>query len=294
MDVRFRAMGSACQVVVVGDAQLLAVARARVEALEALWSRFLPASEVSALNAAAGHARPVSAETYELVSRAVEGWRRTGGAFDPTLLGDVVRAGYDRSYDDVSGAPGVSALHRDAGGIELDEVARTVRLPAGVGLDPGGIGKGLAADVVVRELLAAGAEGACVNVGGDVRVAGTGPDGRWLVAVEHPGSAAPVAVVALADGAVTTSTTRLRTWVSGGEERHHLVDPATGRPYAGRTVAVSVVAGEAAWGEVVSKAALLADPSSATGVIEALGCDGIVAFADGSLLRTAGMAGLVI
>ena len=66
-----------------------------------------------------------------------------------------------------------------------------MRLPAGSGFDPGGIGKGLAADIVSAELLAAGARGACVNLGGDLRVTGEAPGGgTWTVAVEHPGSAA--------------------------------------------------------------------------------------------------------
>ena len=41
-------------------------------------------------------------------------------------------------------------------------------------------------------------------------------------------------IVSLADGGVATSTSRLRTWTSGGEHRHHLIDPATLRPSATR------------------------------------------------------------
>jgi len=62
--------------------------------------------------------------------------------------------------------------------------ATTVRLPAGTGFDAGGIGKGLAADLVTTEAIAAGADGICVNLGGDLRVAGTGPDGAWTVGIE--------------------------------------------------------------------------------------------------------------
>jgi thiamine biosynthesis lipoprotein len=287
-ELRFRAMGSDCHVVVTGNPALVPLARNRVEDLERRWSRFLPDSEVSLLNA--GGARVVSAETFELVTRAVDGWRSTGGRFDPTVLGDVLRAGYDRTFASIGGRDGSSALRRGCGGIETDAATRRVRLPDGAGFDPGGIGKGLAADLVVRELLAAGAEGACVNVGGDVRVEGHGPDdGRWLVAVAHPGRAEPVAVVALAAGAVATSTTRLRTWVVAGERRHHLVDPASGGPYAGPTYAVTVVAREAAWAEVAAKAALLA-PDDAVGTLVALGVDGLVAGADG-LAATPGLAG---
>jgi thiamine biosynthesis lipoprotein len=291
-ELRFRAMGSDCHVVVVGNPALAALARSRVDDLERRWSRFRPDSEVSLLNG--GAPRVVSEETFELVTRAVDGWRRTGGRFDPTVLGDVLRAGYDRTFAAVgardAGRNGASALRRGCGGIEAEAATRLVRLPAGTGFDPGGIGKGLAADLVVRELLVAGAEGACVNVGGDVRVEGRGTDGgRWLVAVEHPGRPEPVAVVALEAGAVATSTTRVRTWVVAGERRHHLVDPASGGPYAGPRYAVTVVAREAAWAEVAAKAALLA-PDDAVGTLARLGVDGIVA-GDHGTATTPGLAG---
>src|SRR5260370_21488006 len=173
-------MGSdACLVVVGGPRDLIARARARIEALEALWSRFVPTSEVSRLNAAAGTgALLVAPETFELVARGVEGWRMTSGRFDPTVLGDVLRAGYTGTFDRLP-SPDPSALGcrlgRGCAGIELDAALCAVRLPAGVGFDPGGIGKGLAADLVVDELLASGASGACVHLGGDTRVAGTPP-----------------------------------------------------------------------------------------------------------------------
>src|SRR5439155_6641322 len=81
------------------------------------------------------------------------------------------------------------------------------------GFDPGGIGKGLAADMVAQELMDCGARGACVNLGGDLRVEGEGPDaGRWIVAVEHPRGGDPVVVAALAAGAIATSTILKRAW----------------------------------------------------------------------------------
>src|SRR6059058_5503483 len=158
-EIRFRAMGSEIHLVVMGDHRLLDVARRRIDDLERKWSRFIPTSEISRLNANRGEPVAVSDDTFLLVRRALEGWRATGGRFDPTVLGDLVRAGYDRPFEAVVVSPGVgvSALRRDCGGIRLDVDASTVQLPAHTGFDPGGIGKGLAADLVAGELLAAGA-----------------------------------------------------------------------------------------------------------------------------------------
>src|SRR5258706_10311210 len=186
---RFRAMGSDVHIVVVGDQGLLEEGRRRIDELEQRWSRFIPTSEVSRLNANHGVPMKVSRDTFTLVRRAIEGWRATGGRFDPTVLGDVIRAGYDRSIEAVviHSNGGVSALRRNCGGIDADAATMTVTLPRESGLDPGGIGKGLAADIVATELMAAGADGVCVNIGGDLRVEGIGPqDGRWVIGVDHP------------------------------------------------------------------------------------------------------------
>src|SRR5579859_6764603 len=142
-ELRFRAMGSDCHVIVVGDPGLAELARLRVDDLERRWSRFLPDSEVSRLNAGHGQPARVSPATFELVRRAVAGWARTGGRFDPTVLGDLIRAGYDRPFEEVAARPsaGASPWRRGCGGIRLDAANRTVTLPPDVGFDPGGLGK---------------------------------------------------------------------------------------------------------------------------------------------------------
>ena len=196
---RFRGWAATCDVVVVGPDRLADSAVRRVADLERRWSRFDERSEVSALNRHAGAPVLVSAETLELVERALDVCRLTHGWFDPTVLGALERAGYDRSFEQVgtNAADGTSTLRSGAAGIEI--LAGTVRLPVGTGFDPGGIGKGLAADIVVDELLADGAEGVCVNLGGDIRVEGAGPTGdAWTIAVEHPDRAWPVAHVGIA------------------------------------------------------------------------------------------------
>src|ERR1043166_8677873 len=96
---RFRAMGSDAHVVVVGPDHLADEASARIADLERRWSRFDEHSEISSLNRHAGAPVLVSTETLELVERALDAWRMTHGWFDPTVLGAVVRAGYDRSFD---------------------------------------------------------------------------------------------------------------------------------------------------------------------------------------------------
>lgn len=291
---RFRAMGSDIHLIVVGDAALLDVAVARIEQLESRWSRFRPDSEVSMLNRRAGHLVPVSADTVLLVERAIEAWRLTGGSFDPTVLGAVLRAGYDRSFDELAAAggqtaPGASDLF--IGCTDITVVPDAVQLPMGTGFDPGGIGKGLTADLVATELIGAGAIGACVNMGGDLRVIGRSHEegGGWTVALDHPWLAEPMALVGLGGGAVATSTTLRRTWTVAGERRHHLIDPMTGEPSATDLDLVAVIAGEAWRAEVMAKAVLLRGAARAFDIVDPAECNALTVDHDGVVQFTEGL-----
>jgi thiamine biosynthesis lipoprotein len=285
-------MGTRAHVIVVGGpAGLADIARTRIEQLESLWSRFRAGSDTSRLNLHAGARVNVARETVELVERAVEGWRLTAGAFDPTLLGPVIRAGYDRSFDLIApcARPGRSDAEPACAGIETGP--GWVRLPAGSGFDPGGIGKGLAADIVAAELMGAGARGVCVNLGGDLRVAGESPGGgTWTVAVEHPGLPDPIARLGLAAGAVATSTTLRRRWHVDGELRHHLIDPSTESPSATPTSLAAVVTGQAWVAEVLAKAVLLARGRSTPDVLAGTGAEALTVDAGGRIRTTPGLA----
>jgi thiamine biosynthesis lipoprotein len=132
-----------------------------------------------------------------------------------------------------------------------------VSLPPGAVVDPGAIGKGLAADLVSAELVADGAAGALVSVGGDLRVAGRAPAGGWIVALDHDGSE-PIGSVALVAGGVATSSILRRRWWTPAGRVHHVIDPRTGRPTSGAAIACTVVAGEAWWAEALATAVIVA------------------------------------
>jgi thiamine biosynthesis lipoprotein len=270
MSDRFRAMGCDTEVVVVGGtAHHLGLARRLIADLEQCWSRFIPTSDISRINAAGGADVVVDPSTITLVTAMVQAWVATDGAFDPTLLAPLVELGYVASWDDPAHitrlAPG-AARRSVPTEVLIDPSARVVRAPAGTTLDPGGIGKGLAADLVTSALLATGARGALVGIGGDVRVSGAAPNDAvgWRIGVVDVLTDREDEQVLLAEGGVATSGTQHRTWRRpDGSIVHHLLDPASGRPVAsGRQAAVeaTVVAGTAAWAEVFTKALLVCRP----------------------------------
>ena len=268
-------------------------ARDRLHELEARWSRFVPDSEVSRLNAASGSPVVVSGDTRGLVERAIEGWRRTQGLFDPTVLDALVAQGYDRDFDAIDHAAPAPTNPRSApgcAGITVDRVVGAVRLPRGVHFDPGGIGKGFAADLVAAELMARDVDGACVNLGGDLRVEGRSPDDRgWIVDLEHPLTGRSMTHVRLRNGAVASTWRTRRVWGPPPARRHHLIDPGTGTPATTGLAGTTVLTGRAWWAEVLAKAAFLEGATRGSALLAAHQASGFLVDDDGTV-HAAGLA----
>jgi thiamine biosynthesis lipoprotein len=287
---QFTAMGSTAELVIVGStsAELSDWAIARVEQLEALWSRFRPESELNRIcRFAGGGPVTASAETLDVIGHAVALWYVTDGRFDPTIRKALEACGYDRTFRRVAPNGPAAPTTRSApgcDGVRIDREHGTVELPAGIQLDLGGIGKGFAADLVATGLVERGAVGACVALGGDVRVAGDAAAGAaWLVPIEDPRDESRMMCTrALVDQAVVTSTTRFRRWRRGDTLMHHLIDPATGAPARRGVAAVVAQADDAWWAEGVAKAALVAGTDDGLDLLEHLGIAAVIVGDDGS------------
>ncbi|MGZ4739858.1 MAG: FAD:protein FMN transferase [Ilumatobacteraceae bacterium] len=284
-------MGCSVDAVIVGGPSgLLDLARTSIDHLERRWSRFLPDSDISRLNHAAGSPVHTDPATVVLLQAMLDGWRATSGRFDPTLLAPLVGLGYGASWHDpavVTSLPQGASLRGDLEALVIDPVHNIVTTPKGMCLDAGGIGKGLAADLVVGELIAAGAQGASLSIGGDVAVRGVAPQsGAWLVGIADPmipsDTDIEVGQLMMLEGGVATSGTLRRRWHSAhGESLHHLLDPSTGRPahHSRELVAVTVIAGSAAWAEVWTKAVMVGG-TTMLAVLDGLGLAARVTYAD--------------
>lgn len=256
----FPAMGGVATVTLDGSPSLLRKARRRLVDLEEKWSRFLPDSEIALLNARRGAQVRVSEDTRLLVRCGVTAWSETDGAFDPSVLDSMVAWGYSVGFPDVD-RPTEPLQIRPAVGmrdVRVDDAGGTVDL-AGAGFDPGGIGKGLAADLVATEVVGAGARAVLVDVCGDLRVVAPPGDDRWSIGLEDPDDpSADLLRVQLAGGGVATSSIRRRRWTTArGRSVHHLHDPRIGGPAATALRGASVLAGEAWWADALTKCVLV-------------------------------------
>jgi thiamine biosynthesis lipoprotein len=260
-----RAMGSEAHIVV-GDAPagVLDWAFSELERLEQCWSRFRSDSELAHVNASRGSWTDVSASMLLALTCAADLHRATAGAFDPTIIDALEAAGYDRTFEQLARdapTPAVAKATTVPGfaTVEIDEARSRVRLPHGTRLDLGGVGKGLAADLIARGLVDRGARTVLVGMGGDLRARGTPPPaGSWDVPVLDPFDETRVSFrFPLVEGAIVTSTTRIRAWTRGARRHHHLVDPATGDSARTGVTAVVAAAPDAWWAEGIAKSIIV-------------------------------------
>lgn len=283
---QFRAMGTTISL-------LLPEAREQegtqiVQELFAQWeqtlSRFLPESELARLNARDGVPVVVSELLYTVLKTALEAAQTTQGVYDPTLLRQMVRIGYDRTFDDVPSIQPAAAITISPGGgwrtIQLNDMKRSVTLPSGVGLDFGGIAKGMAVDAALKSLQQAGIDTALVNAGGDLAVLGV-PDelGQWPLDV--PGRLQSWNIP-LVQGAMATSGVARRRWQQGGQQRHHLVDPRTGTSAQSGLWSVTVVAASCEQAEVGAKVAFILGKKRGAAFLHTYALAGLLVSEDGT------------
>lgn len=244
-------MGTACGVFAAGQTHipLLAVER-QVRHLAARLTRFDPDSELSRFNAAAGAWRDVSPELEALLRESLRAFEMSAGLVNVAVLPSLLAIGYTRSLDDGATAPSAYPDSVPSLPDVLNVAIGRARLASDARIDLGGIAKGWMADRLCERL----GDNALVNLGGDLRARGGGPDGDgWPVGLGDT-------TVMLDDHGAATSSVLKRRWGAG---LHHVIDPRTGRPACSGLVEVSVVTRTAADAEVVAKSALIAGPESA-------------------------------
>jgi thiamine biosynthesis lipoprotein len=266
MSATFAGSAWSCTVrLVVDDERALRPASADLMALLArvdrAASRFRADSALSVANRNAGRPTPVPKLLVDLVDAALDAAEQTAGAVDPTLGLAVQAVGYDRDIRlvaphgaDVVPAPG-SARPGAWRSVRLHREAGLLTVPAGTALDLGATAKAWTADHAAHALAARYDTGVLVELGGDLAVAGGGPDGWCIQVAEREGADGQLVLVR--HGGLATSTTTVRAWRRGGRTMHHIVDPMTGLPAAGPWRTVSVAAPCALAANVASTAAIV-------------------------------------
>jgi FAD:protein FMN transferase len=257
-------------------------------------SRFEPLSELSRLNNNPRLKVGISSLMARFLADVIEAARTSGGLVDATCLEAVENAGYRSSIDFRSrgdlptraltnrlprhpASPTGTAAWAD---VTVNADRGFVQRPYGVRFDSGGLGKGLAADLVAEAF--EDASWFAVDCAGDLRIGGTSGQTRE-VAVDGPGrSDGTIGALTVTGQAVATSGITRRAWIGpDGRHAHHLIDPGTGLPAFTGVIQATAVAATAVEAEVRAKAALLVGPENAAGWLE----EGGVLVLDGGVVE---------
>lgn len=240
-----------------GPKAILPKLRQLCAGFEQLLSKFRQGSDIWKLNHAGGTAVTVAPETARLLVLAKEYARRTGGVFDVTI-GSVNRHWNFR--DGIIPSSGVLDQEcRRIGSDSLQISGCQVSLPAHWEVDLGGIAKGYITDCIIQELKRRRVSCASVNLGGNVFVLGSRPDGTpWRVGIQAPG--APVgsycAAVLAENASVVTSGIYERGFDRDHVRYHHILDPRTGMPSQSDLLAVTLITPKSVDGDAYTTACL--------------------------------------
>jgi thiamine biosynthesis lipoprotein len=123
-----------------------------------------------------------------------------------------------------------------------------------MGLDWGGIAKGLAVDRAAQAIQALGIARGFINAGGNLFCWGKNPDGGpWKIGVKHPRRDGFLGVLSISDVGAATSGDYQRYFESEGVRYHHIFDPKTGYSARGKQ-SVTVIGPEAVICDALSTA----------------------------------------
>lgn len=246
---------------------------AEIARLEHVLSEWIPDSETSRINAAAGRqAVDVSEDTLNVVRTGLWVSRISEGAFD--LSWAALRGLYDFNAD-APVRPDAREVARRLPlvrwqDIQMDEPARTVRLRRrGMAIGTGSIAKGYALDRASAILVAAGIEDFMIYGGGQVQVHGSRGDRAWRVGIQHPRENRLVASLEASDVSISTSGDYEHSFFDAeGRRVHHIVDPATGMP-ASRTISVTTLTPDGMRADALSTAIFVLGPDAGLDMLAA-------------------------
>lgn len=238
---------------------------AMIEELDGLWTINSPGGDINKLNDNAGQGFvELDPRTIDILTQARQISELSDGeAFDITV-GPLVKAwGIGTDHPQVLTGDIVRQLtvlvnYRD---VQIDTDSNSARLvKKGQMVDLGGIAKGYIGDKAVDIYEQHGISSAFINLGGNVAVLGSKPDGSpWRVGIQNPRGVDGeiIGVVEVIDRAVVSSGDYQRFFINDGHRYSHILDPKTGYPADSGLMSVTIIAPSSTAADGLSKALVL-------------------------------------
>jgi len=248
----------------------------QMKALEDVFDRFRPTSEVSRVNEVAGERMiEVTEDFFQLLDLSFYLSAVTGGAFDVTV-GPLMEAWGFYSNKKVE-LPSEKILYRalEAVGyrhVVLDPERMSVKFDMhGVELDFNAIAKGYIVDEAALILKKNGVQVALIDAGGDVLCIGRRTNKDWVLGIRHPLKKKNIiARISLSGGAAATSGGYENYITIDGKGFPHILDPRTGYPPEHNVLSATVVCKSLAMADALATALFVLEPNDGLDLIEGL------------------------
>ena len=233
----FKAMGSACEVVLASHTQNEAESMAKLAIDEVLrierkYSRYTTDSVIAKINQQAGRgALQCDDETWALFQFATQLFDKSDGLFD--ITSGVLRQAWDFKKPEVPTSQKLEVLLPLVGWQKVVLQDQSIALPlAGMEVDLGGFGKEYAADRAAQVLKEKGVTHGYVNLAGDMRFLGPKSTGEpWMIGIQDPRARDQVvATLPITQGGLATSGDYERYFELNGQRYCHVLNPKTGMP----------------------------------------------------------------
>lgn len=255
--------GTTYHIVVV--AELNAAERAKLQGhieqrladIDRALSNYRSDSELNRFNAApAGQWLPLGADLYRVIKASQDVSAQSSGAFDITIapLIDLWGFGPGGRHDRLPADDAINEARSlvDYRQLEVDPATPRARKHRSLRIDTNGIAQGYTVDCLAAILQALGYRNFMVEVGGELRLAGSNVDGvPWRIGIEEPGDGlGPVRQgIGGTDIGITTAGDYHDYFERDGVRYSHTLDPATGRPVAHKLASVTVIASDATYAD---------------------------------------------
>ncbi|MDW8323043.1 MAG: FAD:protein FMN transferase [Burkholderiales bacterium] len=247
------------------------------------WHAWKPGA-LSALNQALAAGRTHSADPVllPLLYEAQALSRASGGLFNPAIGRLVGCWGFHADIPPTGAPPGERELAAlMAAPPSMDDLVivgdRIHSRHPQLQIDFGGYAKGVALNLALDRLAAAGCGNALVNLGGNLAVSGLRDGRAWRIGVRHPLQRGAVLAAIEVSGrmAVVTSGTYERYREHAGQRYAHILDPRSGRP-AAHVASATVVHPDAALADAAATALVVAGPQAWPEVARAMKLDAVL------------------
>ena len=282
----------------VQDGQVLKDALEECGRYEKLLSRTIEGSDVWRINHADGEPVEVSEDTVTILQCAKRISGISGGAFDVTIAPVSTLWNFTGQ---TAGLPDAEVIARAAELVDYTRMeisGNTVRLPAGMMIDLGGIAKGYIADRVKEWLEERGVEHAILSFGGNIVAIGSKPDGQeWRVGIQDidKPTGEYMLVAKNNGGSTVTSGIYERGFDLDGVRYHHLLSAETGWPVQNELASVTIFSESSMEGDALSTTAFVLGTTEGMKLIESLdGIEALFIARDRSVTLTSGAGAYMI